>query len=140
MLTIEWQPLTPGHGYSGPVDIDTAGGTAAFDAAMNRSAALYDALVERFPEAAAYAVSMAYRIRFTMQFNAREAMHMLELRSGPQGHPAYRRVAQEMHRLIAEEAGHLVVAEAMRFVDHGEVGLERLEAERRAERRRTGGR
>jgi thymidylate synthase ThyX len=140
MLTIEWQPLTPGHGYSRPVDIDTAGGTAAFDAAMNRSAALYDALVERFPEAAAYAVSMAYRIRFTMQLNAREAMHMLELRSGPQGHPAYRRVAQEMHRLIAEEAGHRVVAEAMRFVDHGEVGLERLEAERRAERRRTGGR
>jgi hypothetical protein len=45
-----------------------------------------------------------------------------------------------MHRLIAEEAGHRVVAEAMRFVDHGEVGLERLEAERRAERRRTGGR
>jgi len=140
MLTIEWQPLTPSHGYSRPADIDTAGGTAAFDAAMNRSAALYDALVERFPEAAAYAVSMAYRIRFTMQFNAREAMHMLELRSGPQGHPAYRRVAQEMHRLIAEEAGHRVVAEAMRFVDHGEVGLERLEAERRAERRRTGGR
>ena len=140
MLTIEWQPLTPGHGYSRPVDIDAAGGTAAFDAAMVRSAALYDALVDRFPEAAAYAVSMAYRIRFTMQFNAREAMHMLELRSGPQGHPAYRRVAQEMHRLIAEEAGHRVVAEAMRFVDHGEVGLERLEAERRAERRRTGGR
>jgi thymidylate synthase ThyX len=140
MLTIEWQPLTPGHGYSRPVDIDTAGGTAAFDAAMTRSAALYDSLVDRFPEAAAYAVSMAYRIRFTMQFNAREAMHMLELRSGPQGHPAYRRVAQEMHRLIAEEAGHRVVAEAMRFVDHGEVGLERLEAERRAERRRTGGR
>ncbi len=140
MLTIEWQPLTPSHGYSRPADIDTAGGTAAFDAAMTRSAALYDALVDRFPEAAAYAVSMAYRIRFTMQFNAREAMHMLELRSGPQGHPAYRRVAQEMHRLIAEEAGHRVVAEAMRFVDHGEVGLERLEAERRAERRRTGGR
>jgi thymidylate synthase ThyX len=140
MLTIEWQALTPSHGYSRPVDIDAAGGTAAFDAAMARSAALYDALVDRFPEAATYAVSMAYRIRFTMQFNAREAMHMLELRSGPQGHPAYRRVAQEMHRLIAEEAGHRVVAEAMRFVDHGEVGLERLEAERRAERRRTGGR
>ena len=140
MLTIDWQPLTPGHGYSRPADIDTAGGTALFDAAMTRSAALYDGLADRFPEAAAYAVSMAYRIRFTMQFNAREAMHMLELRSGPQGHPAYRRVAQEMHRLIAEEAGHRVVAAAMRFVDHGEVGLERLEAERRAERRRTGGR
>ena len=42
----------------------------------------------------------------SMQMNAREAMHLLELRTSPQGHPAYRRVCQEMHRLIAEEAGH----------------------------------
>ena len=30
--------------------------------------------------------------------NAREAMHVIELRSGEQGHPAYRAVAQDMHR------------------------------------------
>jgi thymidylate synthase ThyX len=74
-----------------------------------------------------------------MQMNAREAMHMLELRTGPQGHPEYRRVCQEMHLLVAEEAGHRAVAELMRYVDHSEVegGLERLEAERRAEARRA---
>jgi thymidylate synthase ThyX len=71
-----------------------------------------------------------------MQLNAREAMHVLELRTSPQGHPSYRRVCQEMHRLIAEQAGHRTVAAAMRFVDHGASGLERLEAERRAEARR----
>jgi hypothetical protein len=71
-----------------------------------------------------------------MQFNAREAMHLLELRTGPQGHPAYRRVCQEMHRLIAEEAGHRALAEAMRHVDHSEPELERLDSERRAEQRR----
>jgi len=136
MLTVEWQRLTPRLGYSRPADIDTAGATATFDGAMARSAALHDALADDFPEQAGYAVAMAYRIRFVMQMNAREAMHLLELRSGPQGHPSYRRVAQEMHRLIAEEAGHVAVAEAMRFVDHGEVGLERLESERRAEARR----
>ena len=27
---------------------------------------------------------MAYRVRYVMQFNAREAIHMLELRSSPQ--------------------------------------------------------
>ena len=54
-----------------------------------------------------------------MQMNAREAMHLIELRSGPQGHPAYRRVAQEMHRAIAEQAGHRAIADAMSFVDHG---------------------
>jgi hypothetical protein len=62
---------------------------------------------------------------------------MLELRTSPQGHPAYRVVAQEMHRLIAEQAGHHAVAEMMSFVDHSaEPGLERLDAERRAEQRR----
>jgi thymidylate synthase ThyX len=72
-----------------------------------------------------------------MQMNAREAMHVLELRTTPQGHAAYRRVAQEMHRLIEEEAGHPAVAAMMRFVDHTpDPGLERLDAERRAEQRR----
>jgi hypothetical protein len=73
-----------------------------------------------------------------MEMNAREAMHLIELRTTPQGHPAYRAVAQEMHRLIAEEAGHRAVAEAMRFADHSpEPDLERLASERRAEQRRA---
>ena len=49
------------------------------------------------PLVAQYAVSMAYRIRFYMHMNAREAMHVIELRTAPQGHPAYRRVCQTMH-------------------------------------------
>jgi hypothetical protein len=68
--------------------------------------------------------------------NAREAMHVLELRTAPQGHPAYRRVCQAMHRLIAEQAGHRGLADAMRFVDQSAVELERLEAERRTDARR----
>ena len=107
---------------------------------MERSADLYDALVDRFPRQASYAVSLAYRIRYVMQMNAREAMHLIELRSSPQGHPEYRRVAQEMHHLIADEAGHRLVAEMMTFVDHDDYesdGLERLEAERRAEQKRV---
>jgi thymidylate synthase ThyX len=80
---------------------------------------------------------LAHRIRYILQLNAREAMHLLELRSGTQGHPAYRRVAQQMHRAIAEVAGHRALAEAMSFVDHGATDLERLESERQAERRRT---
>ncbi len=97
-------------------------------------------MVERFPAQAAYAVALAYKVRFSMQMNAREAMHLIELRTTPQGHPAYRVVGQEMHRLIAEEAGHRAVAEMMSFVDHTpEPALERLDAERRAEARRQGG-
>jgi thymidylate synthase ThyX len=105
---------------------------------MERSASLYDALVGEHPSQASYAVSMAYRIRYSMQFNAREAMHMLELRSSPQGHPSYRRVALEMHRLIAEKAGHHAIAAAMSHMTTEAPELERLESERRAEARRGG--
>ncbi len=139
LLTIEWQALTPRHGYVRPATVDEAGQTDAFDAAMARSASLYEAIAERFPATqAAYAVSMAYRVRFAMQFNAREAVHLLELRTGSAGHPAYRQVCLEMHRLIAEQAGHRAIAAAMVHVDHTEPELARLEGERRAEARRLG--
>ncbi len=138
MLTVEWQSLSPSHGFVLPEAVVEAGCAGRFEEAMERSGALHDALVERFPAQAGYAVSLAYRVRYSMQLNAREAMHVLELRTTPQGHPAYRRVCQQMHRLIAEQAGHRAIAGMMGFVDHGETELERLEGERRAERRRTG--
>ena len=137
MLTIEWQRLTPNHGYARPELVDEAGVGALFDETMERSAALHDALAERFPEQAPYAIAMAYRMRYVMQFNVREAFHLLELRSSPQGHPSYRRVALEMHRLIAERAGHHALAAAMSFMTTEAPELERLESERRAEARRT---
>jgi hypothetical protein len=71
-----------------------------------------------------------------MQFNAREAIHLLELRSSAQGHPAYRRIALEMHRLIAEQAGHTAIAAAMTHLTTEAPELERLQAERMAEVRR----
>lgn len=138
LLTIEWQRLTPRHGYVRPELVDAAGGAAVFDAVMERSASLHEDLATLFPEQAAYAVCMAYRVRYVMQMNAREAMHLIELRSGPQGHPSYRRVALEMHRLIDEQAGHRAVAAAMSHLTREAPALERLEAERRAEARRGG--
>jgi thymidylate synthase ThyX len=137
MLTIEWQALTPKHGYDVPEAVDEAGEREAFVHAMERSAALHGAMAFRFPEQASYAVALAYRLRFVMQMNAREAMHLIELRTTPQGHPSYRIVAQEMHRLIAEEAGHRALAAAMSFADHEVYELERLDAERAAETRRA---
>lgn len=136
LLTIEWQRLTPQFGYARPELIDEAGGTAVFDTAMERSQALYELLRPEYPEQAAYGVAMAHRMRYMMHFNAREGMHMLELRSAPQGHPAYRRVALEMHRLIGSQAGHTAVAQAMTHMTTEAPLLERLESERRGEQRR----
>jgi thymidylate synthase ThyX len=138
LLTLEWQPLTTRHGYSEPEAMIEAGGGDAWQRVMDDSAALHDRLRSGgHVDAAPYAVAMAYRVRFYMDMNAREAMHVIELRSAPQGHPAYRRVCQRMHTLIAEQAGHRAIAESMRFVDHSEVALERLGAERALEARRA---
>jgi thymidylate synthase ThyX len=137
LLTLEWQPLTARHGYTEPEAIREAGGHDDWERVMDDSADLHDAIqAAGRPDAAPYAVAMAYRVRFYMEMNAREAMHIIELRTAPQGHPAYRRVCQAMHRLIAERAGHRAVAAAMQFADHSEVELERLNAERALERKR----
>ncbi len=80
---------------------------------------------------------MAFRIRYSMQLNVRSAMHTLELRSAPQGHPAYRRVAQQMYRQIGDVAGHHALAELFGFMDMSDGGTGRLDAERRADERRT---
>ena len=128
---IEWQTLSPIHGYTRPESVDLAGVSDAFDEAMHRSAELHARLAERFPHQAGYAVSLAYKVRFYLDLNAREAMHLIELRTTPQGHPAYRTVGQEMHRLIAEEAGH----RADRGSDEPHRSLTR--AEPRATGRRT---
>ncbi len=133
MLTVEWQKLAPLHGYTMPPEVETAGLADQFEAQMERSADLYALLEGPYPEQASYSVSLAYKIRYMMHTNAREAMHMLELRTTPQGHPAYREVAQEMHRLIGQGAGHKAIAAMMTFVNHeAEPELGRLDAERKS--------
>jgi len=138
LLTIEWQPLTPRHGFTEPEAIVDAGARDDWNRVMDSSASLHDAVDAAGLKAVApYAVAMAYRVRFYMDMNAREAMHLIELRTAPQGHPAYRRVCQRMHTLIAQQAGHRALAAAMQFVDHSEVELERLNSERILERKRS---
>ena len=136
-LTLEWQVLTPEHGYATPDQIDEAGLADEWHGVMEDSAQTWAKLADAAgKDVAQYAVAMAYRIRFVMQMNAREAMHLIELRSSPQGHPTYRRVAHQMHASIREVAGHTAIAEAMSYVDFSDVDLERLEAERRADEKR----
>jgi thymidylate synthase ThyX len=138
MMTLEWQRLGTLHGYVVPDSVVDIGAEGPWRAAMERAGGLYDAVDDASGgDVAQYAVPFAYRIRFYMDLNAREAFHMLELRTAEGGHPDYRRVCQEMHRLIRDEAGHTAIAEAMRFVDHSDYGLGRLATERRAAAKRA---
>jgi thymidylate synthase ThyX len=137
LLTLDWQPLSTRHGYTEPAAIEDAGALADWRRVMDRSAELHEQLVAHgLHDAASYAVVMAYRVRFYMDMNAREAMHVIELRTSPQGHPSYRRVCQLMHRAIAGVAGHRAIAATMQFADHSEVELERLQSERALQKKR----
>lgn len=138
MMTLEWQRLSTRLGYLVPDDLDEAGGRERFVGLADDAGEIYELTREKLgQDVAQYVVPFAFHIRFVMEMNAREAMHLIELRTQPAGHPSYRQVAAEMHRQIAEVAGHRAIADAMCFVDYSSVDLERLESERRAEQRRA---
>jgi thymidylate synthase ThyX len=137
MLTCQWQRLGPDLGAGVPEEVREAGVGGEFERALEVSRAEYERLSDAgLREAAPYALSLAYRIRFVLDLNAREAMHLIELRSGREGHPTYRAVAQAMHERIA--AIHPAVAAAMSHVDASqEPRLERIMSEIRTQRKRS---
>jgi thymidylate synthase ThyX len=138
MLTIDWQQLSPHHGYITPEAVVEIEAAPAWVEAMEQSRALYDDIATALSaDVAQYAVPFAQNIRFVMNLNAREAFHMIELRTQQGGHPDYRKVCQEMHTQIRDVAGHHRIAEAMSFVDHNDYDLARLETERRAAAKRA---
>jgi thymidylate synthase ThyX len=137
MLTIQWQALTPDLGAGIPEQVREAGCGEDYERALSISAAEYERLSSiGLADAAPYALCLGYRIRFILDLNAREAMQLIELRSGREGHPSYRAVAHEMHAQIA--AVHPAVGAAMTHVDHEtEPRLERILSEMRSHTRAT---
>jgi hypothetical protein len=135
MLTVQWQALTPDLGAGVPDQVRLAGCGDDYRRALDRSRHEYERLVDAgLAQAAPYALCLGYRIRFILDLNAREAMQLIELRSGREGHPSYRAVAHEMHAQIA--AVHPAVADAMTHVDtEAEPRLERILSEMRTQAR-----
>jgi thymidylate synthase ThyX len=140
MLTVQWQALTPDLGAGVPEQVDLAGCGEEYRRALHLSAAEYERLRAAGPASAApYALCLGYRIRYILDLNAREAMQLIELRSGREGHPSYRAVAHEMHEQIAEV--HPAVASAMTHVDREtEPRLERILSELRTHHARASAR
>jgi thymidylate synthase ThyX len=136
MLTVQWQRLTPHLGAGVPDEVVAAGVGDDYRRALERSRAEWERLTaEGRGGEALYALCLGYRIRYVLDLNAREAMQLIELRSGREGHPSYRAVAHEMHRQIA--AVHPAVAAAMNHVDDEvEPRLERILSEMRTEAKR----
>ncbi len=137
MLNCQWQRLGPDLGAGVPDEVHEAGVGGEFERALEISRTEYERLAAAgLAERAPYALSLAYRIRYTLDLNAREAMHLIELRSGREGHPTYRAIAQAMHERIATI--HPAVAAAMTHVDTSrEPRLERILSEIRTQRKRV---
>ena len=137
MLTCQWQRLGPELGAGVPDEVREAGLGDSYERALEISRTEFDRLeAAGMPDAAPYALCLGYRIRYVLDLNAREAMHLCELRSGREGHPTYRAVAQAMHERIG--AVHPAIAAAMKHVDSStEPRLERILSEIRAHGKRT---
>jgi thymidylate synthase ThyX len=139
ILTIDWQRITPDHGFTIPDVVSTIGATQSWQGVVEQASRVYQNLKSAVgPDVAQYALPFSSKVRFYLRLNAREAMHLIELRTGKQGHTQYRQVCQRMLELIRDRAGHQGIAHAMLFADMvPDYELTRLDSERRAERRRA---
>ena len=131
LLTIDWQPVTSELGFYMPGEIEEAGQSAEYVDAIERENQLYEMMSKDLPKQARYALPLASKIRYIIAMNAREAMHLIELRSMPQGHISYREIAVRMLELIRDVAGHKLIARSMQFVHTGDVGLGRMASEKK---------
>ncbi len=127
---LSWQALTPRYGYEVPELVEKADLSDIFEDAFDKSLKLYSQLIAAgYVLEAQYATLLGHRMRWKMTYNAREAFHLHELRTSPQGHPGYRKLIKSMHEQLS--IYHPVICDAMIFVNRDEdPELTRLSAER----------
>jgi dTMP kinase len=127
---MNWQQLTPRYGFEIPSIVEEAGLTEQFEACFEISLRLHSNLMQSgLKLEAQYATLLGHKMRWKVTYNAREAFHLHELRTTPQGHPGYRKLVLKMHEKLAEV--HPILADSMKFVNQDEdPELTRLAAER----------
>ncbi len=134
VLTLERQLLTTNHGFVVPEEILALGIRKDFVDCMYKSKEAFDLIHKNNPQQAQYVVNFAFKYPYFMKLNLREATHLIELRTVPQGHPDYRKVAQKMFLSIKKV--HPNLSSIIRFADLKQYKLERLESEKRIEEKR----
>jgi hypothetical protein len=130
LLTISRQLLSTSYGYDTPKEITESGIEKDYNDCMYVSNDAYKSISSKMPVEAQYVVNFAYRYPYFIKMNLREACHMIELRTTPQGHPDYRRVCQQMYALIKKV--NPVISEGIKFVDMNDYELGRFKSERKS--------
>ncbi len=133
-LTLERQLLTTDHGYNTPDEIKILGIQKDYDDCLQNSNVVFNKLRKRLPEQSQYVVNFAFNYPYFMKLNLREACHLIELRTVPQGHIDYRRVAHQMFKQIKKV--HPNLSKIIKFADTKEYDLERFQSEKRTEEKR----
>ena len=133
-LTLERQLLTTDHNYHTPNEIMELGIKKEFSECMNNTQSVFEKIRKKQPEQAQYVVNFAYNYPYFMKLNLREATHLIELRTVPQGHIDYRKIAQKMYKLIEQK--HPILSKILKYVDMNKYELERFESEKRTEEKR----
>jgi thymidylate kinase/thymidylate synthase ThyX len=112
---LEWQELTPRYGYDVPTLIEEADLADQFEACFDLSLRLHSLLQESgYVLEAQYATLLGHKIRWQVTYNAREAFHLHELRTGAHNRAEVRKLVLDMHQKLEEK--HPLIAEAMKFV------------------------
>jgi thymidylate synthase ThyX len=134
VLTMERQLLSTRHGYDIPQEMADAGLDGDFKDCMQLTKTAYEAIAKMMPEEAQYVVNLAYRYPYFVKMNLREACHMIELRTAPQGHTDYRVACQKIYSEIKRV--HPLLAGGIKYVDTNTYQLERFDAEKKTEKKR----
>ena len=134
-LTLERQLLTTDNGFDIPNEVIELGIKKEFNNCMNFTKDVFNLIKKKNPVQGQYVVNFAYNYPYFMNMNLREATHLIELRTVPQGHIDYRRVAQKMFNSIKKK--HPILSNIMKYVDLNEYELERFESEKRTEEKRN---
>ncbi len=114
------QDFTPLHGYDVPEGLAEAGMTAAYRAAMDAAhlGSRRVAVAAGSSGAGQYLLPLGTRIRSLIKMDFAQALYIAELRSKPQGHFSYRRVAWEMYQAVTRR--HPSLARYFRVTDISE--------------------
>jgi thymidylate synthase ThyX len=134
ILTQNRQLLDCSKGFDIPQELEEFGFKEEFKQMMKEAKETHQLIENELgPELAQYVVPMSYKICWYMHLNLRELFHLIELRSSIQGHKDYRKLVLEIYDHIKKIEPEL--AESMNFVNREEIELERLEAEKRIDKK-----
>jgi thymidylate synthase ThyX len=133
MLTQERQLLSCDLGFFVPDEIEGTEMEDEYVGALTKAKLAFNQISKDLPEEAQYIVPMAYNIRWYFHINLRALQWLCELRSQPQGHISYRKVAQDLSHQVM--MAHPEFKEYFKFVDFDGHVLGRLDQEIRNEKK-----